>query len=162
NRRRGGPGSGVSGPTTGSRGLAMPTSGAPAPSGPSTGGPTGPTAGGPAGPATPGGAPGAYASQPEAPALAGFGRARTGKAAVEESKAISTGSDDFYLGSTRKLSSKDRAKAGQWEQGDSEQLLHRAAGRVFVKVGAELVEQGLPEDWRKQAVVLESFSKDYF
>jgi len=40
--------------------------------------------------------------------------------------------------------------------------VRRAAGRVFVVVGDELVEQGLPADWQKQAVEIEAFSDGYF
>lgn len=156
-----------SGPTTG---------GPPGPSGPSTGGPSGPSTGGPAGPTTGGragpGSPAAIVRAPRpgagggsgggsAPAaksngLANLGATRTGKAAVAESRAL-TGSDDFYLGSMRKsvAPSKSAEKALR-------QLLYRADGRVFVGVGADLVEQGLPKDWRKQVVVVESFSSDYF
>ena len=114
------------------------------------GAPSGPATGGPAGPGT--------AGLPTE--LADLGRARSGSAAVAESKAI-TGGDDFYLGSTRHAVTKDEARevgAGRL----SRQLLQRAAGRVFVGVGEDLVEQGLPDDWRKTAVVVEAFSKDYF
>ena len=113
--------------------------------GPSAGGPSGPATGGPSGPASPG-------PRREFDRL---GRERTGRAAIEESKVLS-GSDEFFLGSTR------AAKAKK-EQADREQpLLRRAAGRVFVPAGDDLVEQGLPDDWRERAVVVEAFSKDYF
>ena len=92
--------------------------------------------------------------------MASLGKKRTGKAAVEESKAL-TGSDDFYLGSTRRSSSRTKGRAASGEQ-DSEQLLYRAEGRVFVGVGQDLIEQGLPKEWRKQVVVIESFSSAYF
>mgnify|MGYP003640911137 FL=1 len=143
------------------------------PAGPSTGGPTGPpafgrSAGGRAGPGSPsattsaprpgGGAAGAPVAKPSD--LASLGKKRTGKAAVEESKAL-TGSDDFYLGSTRRSSSRTKGRAASGEQ-DSEQLLYRAEGRVFVGVGQDLIEQGLPKEWRKQVVVIESFSSAYF
>jgi len=129
--------------------------GLPAPTGPSTGGPTAPmnrSASGPRGGGAGSAASGAPATKPvaRAEALRSLGRARSGKKAVEESKAIKSGSDDFYLGARRAKKSKDA------------KLLHRAAGRVFVKAGNDLVEQGLPADWRKQVVTVESFSKAYF
>ena len=40
--------------------------------------------------------------------------------------------------------------------------MRRAAGRTFVPTGEDLVEQGLPTDWQKQAIVIEAFSDDYF
>lgn len=128
--------------------------GTPGRAGPSTGGPTAPMnrgvagpSGGGAGPAS-AGAPVAKALVP-AEALRSLGRTRSGKKAVEESKAIKTGSDDFFLGSDRRT-------------GKDAKLLRRAAGRVFVMAGKDLVEQGLPADWRKQVVAVESFSKAYF
>ncbi|MCB9884535.1 MAG: hypothetical protein H6838_03530 [Planctomycetes bacterium] len=41
-------------------------------------------------------------------------------------------------------------------------MLKRAAGRVFLTVGEELIEQGLPTDWQKTVVAIEAFSDDYF
>ena len=35
-------------------------------------------------------------------------------------------------------------------------------GRVFLSVGEDLVEQGLPADWQKQAVAVETFGDAYF
>lgn len=134
--------------------------GAPGPAGPSTGGPTGPSAGrssprggGGVGPA----ATGAPAPKPRSAteALRSLGRNRTGKKAVAESKAVKTGSDDFYLGADKDVEARGGRSGGA-------KLLHRAAGRVFVTVGKDLVEQGLPADWRKQVVTIESFSKAYF
>lgn len=112
----------------------------------------------PTGPSTPG------ASGPAGPATRGvsfdrLGEFRTGAEAVAESKAA-TGSDDFYLGTTRRV-----AEPGA-EAKDAKKsmpvLLRRAAGRVFLPVGEEFVEQGLPADWQKQAVVVEAFSDAYF
>lgn len=113
----------------------------------------------PAGPTSPGGrvAPGA---PPSASPLDRLGRERTGAGAVAESKAVS-GEDDFYLGSTRSADRKEAAKDGPVSK-RSTSLLRRAAGRVFLTVGEELVEQGLPADWQQQAVVIEAFSEDYF
>ena len=114
--------------------------------GPTTGGPAGPTTGSASGPAAPG-APSA------AKPLAELGKSRTGAGAVEES--LETGSDDFYLGSTRRAEKKQ-------ERSRTTEMLRYAAGRVFVVVGADLVEQGLPEDWQKKAVAIEAFSDAYF
>ncbi|MEZ6037308.1 MAG: VIT domain-containing protein [Planctomycetota bacterium] len=123
--------------------------GAGGPSGPTTGGPAAPSPTGPStgGPASPAGYGGGY----RGPELGRLGEKRTGAEAIEESRVV-TGGDDFYLGSTRKAGSKDAGR----------ELLRRAAGRVFVPVGEELVEQGLPEDWQQQVVVVEAFSKEYF
>lgn len=142
------------------------------PSGPTTGGPGSPSAQGPRGPTTGGrgpvtGAPaGGGAAPPSLPApnLARLGRTRTGKAAVAESKAIRSGSDDFYLGSTRRPRAKGRAgEADDAKSSDNEApLLYRASGRVFMQAGKDLVEQGLPKEWRKQAVVVTAFSTEYF
>lgn len=110
-----------------------------APMGPATGGGGGlggPTTGGPSGPG----------------GLATFGRARTGAEAVEES--LVTGSDDYSIG-TRRQNDAEKKKA-------QAQLVRRAAGRTFVPTGEDLVEQGLPTDWQKQAIVIEAFSDDYF
>jgi len=125
--------------------------------GPTTGGPAGPSAPAPSGPAT-GGYSGPGDVMPAAPTAAAkslteLGKSRTGAGAVEES--LETGGDDFYLGSTRRAEKKDgRAK--------STEMLRRAAGRVFVVVGADLVEQGLPDDWQKKAAAIEAFSDAYF
>jgi len=148
----------TAGPSTG--GPAGPS--APRPSGPATGGPAGPSTGGPSGPAT--GGPTGPRGGPHGPITGGrpaprtggargsnlgdIGKSRTGKSAIKESKAIQSGLDDFYLG----------ARRGQIKQ----QLLKRAAGRVFMTVGKDLVEQGLPKDWRKTAVIVEAYSKAYF
>lgn len=118
--------------------------------------PRGPSTAGPSGEASP---------APTAPARAGaagfrlldLGRARTGEEAVRES--LSVGSDDFYLGKTRRLEETKNAKpAESLEQA----LLRRAAGRVFVLVGEDLVEQGLAAGWQAQAVVVEAYSAAYF
>ncbi len=108
----------------------------------------GPTTGGPVGPAAAG------ASDPASRPLSDLGKSRTGESAIEES--LQTGSDNFYLGSTRKAEAKDG------RGGKPAELLRRAAGRVFVVVGDDLVEQGLPNEWQKQAVVVEAFSDGYF
>ncbi|MBL8753405.1 MAG: VWA domain-containing protein [Planctomycetes bacterium] len=134
------------------RGGSMPAQGA---RGPTTGGPSGPIGGralrgdgGPAGPSTPG----AVAAAPEAKSLQDLGKARSGAEAVEES--LATGSDDYYLGASRRTADKaEKAKLG---------LVRQAAGRTFLPVGDDLVEQGLPTDWAKQAVVVDAFSKEYF
>jgi Ca-activated chloride channel family protein len=139
-------------------------------SGPTTSGPMGPATGGPAGQAggrMADGAKPAEEAKAAAPALPGapvtpgtsslgtFGRTRTGAEAVEES--LATGSDDFYLGKTKD----GEAKNGAGRAGRAG-LVRRAADRVFVVIGAELVEQGLPADWQKTAVVVEAFSDAYF
>ncbi|MFO1076380.1 MAG: VIT domain-containing protein [Planctomycetota bacterium] len=118
--------------------------------GPTTGGPAGPGAQAPTGPTTPG-----AAADPPATSLAALGRTRTGADAVRESLET-TGSDDFYLGKNGRKAAEAKKTA------DGKPMLRRALGRVFVQVGDDLVEQGLPEDWSKQAVVIEAFSDDYF
>lgn len=121
-------------------GFRGPADSVPSPGGGGGAAPSGPTTGGSAGPSTPG--------------LERLGRARTGFEAIVESKAV-TGSDDFYLGATRKAEAQGRA--------DREAaLVRRAAGRVFVVVGEDLVEQGLPKGWQEQAVAIEAFSAAYF
>lgn len=123
--------------------------------------------GGSAGPSTPGAAGPATeakaAEPPAAPAagapilsLADLGRARTGAEAVRES--LATGSDDFYLGATRRLGEGADKDAATRRAG----VVRNAAGRTFVVVGQELVEQGLPADWQKTAVAVEAFSDAYF
>ena len=129
-----------------------PKVGAPVPTGPATGGPSGPSTGGP----TSGG-----------PGLAGLGQARTGRQAVEESKALKPSSDSFFLGSTgleKKGGVGGRGGGGADDRAGAKrkELIVRAAGRVFVRVEQDLIEQGLPKDWRKQVVVIEAFSKAYF
>ncbi len=140
-----------SGGGSGGPAMAGPSSPPAGPAGPATGRPSGPTTGGPSGPSAP--APNALAAG--APGLRNLGKSRSGKVAIDESKAIHTGSDDFYLG-TRKAAPKAGANAKQ------KKLLHRAAGRVFVQVDGDLVEQGLRMEWRKHAVTVYAFSKDYF
>jgi Ca-activated chloride channel family protein len=104
-----------------------------------------PASGGPSGPATAG---------PGRPTLQDLGRVRTGAEAVEQS--LATGGDDFYLGQTRSSASKtvrDQLRGG---------LVRHAGTRVFVQVGEDLVEQGLPADWATHAVVVATFSDAYF
>ncbi len=108
--------------------------------------PSGPTTGRP-GSAAPG-APGA--PRPSA-RLQDLGKSRSGEAAVEES--LVTGADDFQLGGTKERARGERADKAR---------LRRAAGRVFVVAGDDLVEQGLPADWQKQAVIVEAFSATWF
>jgi hypothetical protein len=91
--------------------------------------------------------------------------ARAGSQAVAESKAAS-GSDDFYLGSVRRFAG-DRGvpvPAEETAAADAQKdaPVRRAAGRVFLQVGENLVEQGLPADWSKTAVVVEAFGDAYF
>ena len=109
--------------------------GTPAPSGPAAGGPSGPRTGGRA-------------------ELGDLGKSRTGADAVRESLETKTGSDDFYLG--QRSAEAERTKSAE------AQIVRRAAGRVFVKVGEQLIEQGLPSEWQKQVVVVETFSDEYF
>lgn len=113
-----------------------------APPGPS---PTGPVTGGSSGPR------GAAAPQAENRVLSirDLGTSRSGASAVSESLATKA-SDDLAILRSGEARSKD---AG---------LVRRAAGRVFVPTGDDLIEQGLPSDWQKQAVVIEAFSDDYF
>ncbi len=110
-----------------------------------------PGAAGPAGPASPGPA-----------RVTGV---RAGSQAVAESKAA-TGSDDFYLGAVRRFAG-DRgaaAPAAEAATADAQKNapVRRAAGRVFLQAGENLVEQGLPADWSKTAVVVEAFGDAYF
>lgn len=107
------------------------------PAGPTTGGPSGPTTGGPGGPSAP---------MPSGPTTGGppprnGSGSRTGEQAVRDSRAT----NDVGL----------RAEAG----GDG---VLRADGRTFLRVGAEIVEQGLPGDWEKQAESLVAYSDEYF
>jgi Ca-activated chloride channel family protein len=106
------------------------------------------------GPATGGGAaPGSPGAVPmDRSKLADLGRTRTGAEAVEQSLETS---DDFYLGSKRRTETKK-------ERGGAPDLVRRAAGRVFMPVGDDFVEQGLPADWVKQVVVIEAFGDAYF
>jgi Ca-activated chloride channel family protein len=115
--------------------------------GPTTGGPAGPSAPAPSGPTT-----GGRADVSAAKPLAELGKSRTGEGAVEES--LETAGDDFYLGSTRREKKEARSRTTG--------MLRHAAGRVFVVAGADLVEQGLPDDWQKKAVAVEAFSDAYF
>ena len=131
--RRGDPASGPTSPGPQGGGVA-----APVPSGPATGGPAG-----------------RAAPRSRAPdGLARLGKARTGKEAIAESVAL--GGDDLYLGSTRRMETTRPASK------PSAPMIRRASGRTFVVVGGALIEQGLPKDWRKQAVVIEAYSKAYF
>jgi Ca-activated chloride channel family protein len=116
--------------------------------GPADAAPRGPTTGGPAGP----GASGASGA-PEAKRLDDLGRSRTGAEAVEQS--LETGNDDLYLGASRREVVK---KARDREA----RVIRRAAGRTFLMVGEDLVEQGLPADWAVQAVVIDAFGDAYF
>lgn len=112
---------------------------------------------GPAGPATggPGSAPPAPGADPRGQAerakLSDLGQTRTGAEAVAES--LATSSDDFQLGGRKEKDARETKKA---------ELVRRAAGRVFMTVGADLVEQGLPADWAKQVVGIDAFSPEYF
>ena len=120
------------------RGVAM---GSPSTSGPSTGGPStgGPSTGGPAGPSAP--APSGPTTVGAGPATSGglaqLGSSRTGREAVEESKALrpATGSDDFYLGSTRKSATK-KAPAPGGGGGGSADRAGRAASRDHVRASS--------------------------
>lgn len=103
-----------------------------------TGGPAGPSTGGPAGPST--GGPGGPSTG--GPPLAGFGGVRTGAEAVRGSRA----QDDV----------------GLRDGGDQGEGVRRAGGRTFLLVGRDLVEQGLPADWEKQAETVEAYSDAYF
>jgi Ca-activated chloride channel family protein len=142
-------------PVTALRGLSTQPA-APGPSGPATGGVRGPTTGGYYGGRGGDGAASAPAAPSALPAesksLQDLGKSRSGAEAVEES--LATGSDDSYLDRSRRKDGKDeQAKKA---------LVRQAAGRTFLPIGDDLVEQGLPADWAKQAVVIEAFSKDYF
>ncbi|MCA8965706.1 MAG: hypothetical protein KDC48_12555, partial [Planctomycetes bacterium] len=61
----------------------------------------------------------------------------------------------------RDAESRDAAKDGRGAK-KAPAVLKRAAGRVFLTVGEELIEQGLPTDWQKTVVAIEAFSDDYF
>ena len=113
--------------------------------GPATGGPAGPATGGRRGGADTAGAPPAVAQ------LRRLGSTRLGAEAVNES--LATDSEDFYLGEKRKAA---EAK----EEGPA--MVRRAVGRVFLPIGGELVEQGLPADWLLQVVAVEAYSSAWF
>lgn len=98
----------------------------------------------------PGSAPPASAPDAEEPKLADLGKARTGAVAVRES--LEASGDDSHLGATRKSGGR----------GNDAGLVRHAAGRAFVVAGDDVVEQGLPADWQKQAVVVEAFSDAWF
>jgi Ca-activated chloride channel family protein len=120
------------------------------------GGPAGPTTGGPAGPGAP--ARNAVRAAPDGMAtLQTLGSARTGAAAVEESLATTSGSFFELFREDRGAAAKDAERKSK-NQG----LVRQAAGRAFVVIGEELIEQGLPADWNKTAVVIETFSDAYF
>lgn len=124
-------------------------------------GPSTPGAAGPEGEAKADRSAAGSAAEPPAAAapvlsLADLGRARTGAEAVRES--LTTGSDDFYLGVTRRLGEAADKNAAPRRAG----LVRNAAGRTFVVIGEEFVEQGLPDDWQKTAVAVEAFSDAYF
>ena len=121
--------------------------------GPSVPGAPGPATGGPAGPATGGrrGAADSVGAPPAVDKLRRHGRTRLGVDAVNES--LATDSEDFYLGEKRKAA---EAK----EEGPA--MVRRAAGRVFLPIGGELVEQGLPADWLLQVVAVEAYSSAWF
>lgn len=51
---------------------------------------------------------------------------------------------------------------GLRDGGDQREGVRRAAGRTFLRVGSDLVEQGLPADWEKQAETVEAYSDAYF
>jgi Ca-activated chloride channel homolog len=123
------------GPTTGGRRGGL--------SGPATGGSMGPSTGGPAGPAAP-------------IPLSDLGRARSGAGAVAESESM--GSDDFYLGGTRRKA----AAAGSPLTSQVPALIRNAGGRSFLVISDEFVEQGLPTDWQTQAIAIEAFSPAWF
>ncbi|MBL9076413.1 MAG: VWA domain-containing protein [Planctomycetes bacterium] len=107
-----------------------------------------------------GGPPAGATSAPAAPAagggIAALGRARTGAEAVEES--LATDTDAYELGATRR----EAAKSGRAGAAAERELVRRAAGRSFVRVGDDLVEQGLPSDWARQAVVVATFADAWF
>lgn len=121
------------------------------------GGPTGPTTGGPAGPAAPAAQPSpdaGAAKDPEAQGFGTLGSFRTGPAAVRES--LATSSEDAFMAFL------DKPAAQKNSRDRNQGLVRQAAGRAFVVIGPELVEQGLPADWAKTAVVIETFSDAYF
>lgn len=107
--------------------------GQPAPSGPTSGGPRG------------GSAPGSAERK-----LAEMTKQRTGAEAVRAS--VETARDGLDLGGSPAAE----------RPGKDTGLVRRAAGRVFLVVGDDLVEEGLPADWAAKAVVLESFGDAYF
>lgn len=112
----------------------VPPSGGPAPSGPTTGGPSGPADRVPAGETK----------------LADLAKKRTGEEAIRVSMEIARDSLELGDAPVAERRAKDVG------------LVRRAGGRVFLVVGADLVEQGLPPEWAKQAVVVEAFGDEYF
>ncbi len=106
--------------------------------------------GGPAAPATPGHARGGSFG-PGGPVTPGPGRPAGG------APPVTTGSDDFYLGATR--------RAGETIEGanrSANAITRRAAGRTFVQVGERWLEVGLPSDWAATCRKVVAFGDDYF
>jgi len=114
----------------------------------------------------PTGGPGAFGGRTAAPGspvasrgLGSFGSARSGAEAVAES--LETDSVALYLGAKARGPADSVAGTAIGRSMGSVSV-RRAAGRVFVAAGQDLVEQGLPADWQKKAVVIAAFSDDYF
>ncbi|MFM1871334.1 MAG: hypothetical protein RL398_756 [Planctomycetota bacterium] len=131
-----------------------------------TGGPAGPATGGPGAPAP--GSRGLSALPTAGGGFNNFGATRTGERAVAESKAAEA-RDDLYLGSVRRAQAdvpgaKDRGgKVVPAEESERQvEPVRRVGGRTFLLVGEDLVQQGLPADWREKAVVVEAFGDAYF
>lgn len=107
---------------------------------PAPGGGRGPTTGG-----NRGGSPG-----PAGPSTAGPAGPRTGAAAVEES--LATGSDEFFLGASKRAGDKRAQQLG----------LRRAGNRSFLDVDGTWVELDLGEHWQEKAVRIIAFSDAWF
>ncbi|MEM7205836.1 MAG: VIT domain-containing protein [Planctomycetota bacterium] len=118
--------------------------------------PTGPSTPGPSGPSTPGPRGGGTMPAPVGPAtrsrqrLDNLGQQRTGAQAVADSRGIATGSDDFFLGGSR------RAK-----RPPAPTVRHRA-GRTFYFANGVWTDQRYDKAMAPRIRRIEAFSGAYF
>ncbi len=120
--------------------------------GPSTPGSSGPNTPGPSGPATGGPAGGAARDRL---AKLGTNYASTGRVADSRDISVVSGSDDFYLGGSR--------RAGPIEDGAERGIRARRVGaRTFYQVGQRWIDAACKTDWHKSAERVVSFSPEYF
>jgi hypothetical protein len=78
----------------------------------------------------------------------------TGAGAVQNSRAVPTGNDEFWLG--------PRHAAADQFSGTARQVLRTVGARAFVQAGESFVEVGLPSAWRQQGCRSEAFSDEWF
>jgi hypothetical protein len=74
--------------------------------------------------------------------------------AVQNSRAVPTGSDEFWLG--------PRHAAADQFSATARQVLRTVGARAFVQAGESFVEVGLPSDWLQQGRRSEAFSDEWF